>query len=233
MSRASATRKSKRRRSERLVEVGPGIVQASVEDILAAIQAVDPDLPWSEAAEELVPVFPRRRPMPPGVPDTVLVQRGPGFEVGMGIDIGPAFLYVTQQLLDRWGMEADDAFDRAVANVRDRCATRRLEPPHQGQVGDVPTTWFQSGEGICSAMLLIPDEIGSRLGRHAQYLIAPMRDLLVSIPLEAGLGYATWLREAIAEDDPNCLDLPVFTLIRDDLRIASAKEHHVVSGPVH
>ena len=233
MGRAAATGKRKRRRQERLVEVGPGIVQASMEDILAAIQAVDPELPWSDAADAILPVFPRRRPMPLGVPDAVLVHRAPGLEVGMGIDIGPAFMYVSELLLERWAVDADTAFDRAVANVRERCATRRLDPAYHGHIGDVPTTFFQSGESVGSALLLLPDEIVSRLGGHPQYVMAPMRDLLVSVPLDAGLGFATWLREAIAEDDPNCLDLPVFSLIAGDLRIASHDPREPGSALLH
>jgi hypothetical protein len=221
MSRATATSKRQQRRHQRTVEVGPGVVQASFEDIAAALRALDPDLPWADAAEALLPVFPRRRPLPGEAPPPIWLERPPGVQVGVAVDVGPAFLFVSEELLDRWGVAADDALDRAVVNVRERCRRRRMDPVFRGTVGDVPTMWFQSGESIGSALLLMPDEIARRLGSHPQFVMAPMRDLLVSVPIDAGITFATWLREAIAEDDPNCLELPVFSLVDGELRIAA------------
>lgn len=220
MSRAAVSR-TKRRYRQRYPEVpvGDGVVSASVESVLAAIRAVDPDLPWNSVADALVPVFPRRRAMPRGMDDAVSLVRPPGLRVGIGIDIGPAFMYVVDGLLSGWGVTAEAALERAVANVKALCTKRRLDPVTQGHIGDVPTTWFQSGEGIASSLLLLPDQMTRRLGPEPQLVIAPMRDLLVSVPLEAGVEFAAWLRELVAEEDPNCLDLPVFSLVDVELRI--------------
>lgn len=195
------------------------MVSASYDEVLAAVRALDPDLPWSDVAPLLVPCFPRRRPMP--FPDPPLyLERPPGVRVGIGVDIGPAFLHVSQPLLERWSQTGEQAFDRALSNVRALAEQDRFEPIAVGHVGDVQTKWFQSGEHYGSSLLLMPDQIARRFGQDPQLILAPMRDLLVSLPLDAGPGFATWLRESVQEEDPNCLDLPVFTFIDGILTIA-------------
>jgi hypothetical protein len=220
MSRAAVSRR-KRHYRDRYPEVpvGAGVVSPSVESVLAAIRAVDPELPWESIADALVPMFARRRGAPAGMDEPVTLVRPPGMRVGIGIDIGPALMHVVDGVLRGWDLTADEALDRAIANVRALCTKRRLDPVTVGHVDGVPTTVFQSGEGIASTLLLLPDQIVRRFGPSPQLLIAPMRDLLVSIPRDAGIEFATWLRDAFAEEDPNCLDLPIFSLVGGDLRI--------------
>lgn len=196
------------------------VVSPAYGEVLVAVRALDPDLPWRDVAPLLVPCFPRRRPMPfPEQP--VYLERPPGVRVGIGVDIGPAFLHVSEPLLERWSQTADAAFERALSNVRALAEQNRFEPVAVGPVGEVQTKWFQSGEHYASPLLLMPDQIERRFGRDPQFVLAPMRDLLVSLPMEAGFGFATWLRESVQEEDPNCLELPVFTFIDGLLRIAS------------
>ena len=213
--------KSASRRGRKHRDDGPMVVSASLEEMLAAIRELDPDLRWADIEGSLLPIFRRRRPMPSAAEPAVYLERPPGVEVGIGVDIGPAFLHVSAKLLEDWQVTADDALARAVENVRERANGRRLEPIAMGEVSGVPTAWFQSGESIGSALLLLPEEIAKRFGRDPQLIIAPMRDLLVSLPLRAGVDFAAWLHESIAEEDPNCLDLPVFSLIGGQLAIAT------------
>lgn len=91
--------------------------------------------------------------------------------------------------------------------------------------------WFQSGQSIGSALILAPDLIVERFGEADQFLLAPMRDLLVSVPMEAGYEFAADLYESIAEEDPNCLDLPVLSLIGGHVVIAAPPG--LRSGRVH
>lgn len=228
-----AHRRAAAKRRERSESNQPLVVSASMEEVLAAIRGLDQDLPWSAVEGSLLPVFRRRRPMPGASEAPVYVRRPPGVDVALGVDIGPAFLHVSAPVLAEWHVTADDALFRAVENVRERATTRRLEPIFMGNVGGVPTAYFQSGESIGSPLLLLPEEILRRFGSKPQLIMAPTRDLLVSIPLDAGLEFATWLRESIAEEDPNCLDLPVFSLIGGQLRIASPSIDLVEPTRIH
>lgn len=199
----------------------PLVVSASLEEVTAAFRAMDPDLHWADLQGQLLPIFRRRRPMPYGSDPALYLERPPGVQVGIGVDIGPAFMHVGTGLLQSWEVSADEAMARAVENVRERAAARRLDPVVAAEFAGVPVRWFQSGESIGSALLLVPDQLTSRMGPEPQLVIAPMRDLLVSMPLDAGLEFATFLRECIAGEDANCLDLPVFSLIDGQLRIAA------------
>lgn len=225
--RSSAKPRRTRRKDESLV------VSASLEELLALVRGLNPDLPWADIESSLLPIFRRRRPMPGPSDMPVYLERPPGLDVGIGVDLGPAFLHVSAALLTEWAVTADDAFSRAIANVRERATMRRLEPVVFGEIAGVPCGWFQSGQSIGSALLLLPEEIEKRFGRDPQLIIAPMRDLLVSIPLHAGLEFAIALRESIAEEDPNCLDLPVFSLMDGQLRICSPSVNAVQLGRTH
>src|SRR5690242_15084332 len=80
---------------------GPGVVQASMDEVLGALQAHG-DLDWSEAADLVVPVMPRVRPFPPGTPPPLQALVDPGIVVGFGVDVGPAFMAVTPELAAHW-----------------------------------------------------------------------------------------------------------------------------------
>jgi hypothetical protein len=188
--------------------------------MMQAIREVDPQMAWEDVEGDLLPLFRRRRPYPRELPALHYLHRPPGVDVSVAIDIGPAFVHVDDALLGRWKRSAEETLERAVQNVRWRAANRPLEPIVYGEIGGVPTTWFQTGEGIGSGMILAPDLIAEHFGTEAQFVLAPMRDLLVAIPVEAGLEFATYLYESIAEEDPNCLDLPVLTLIGGRLDVA-------------
>lgn len=215
------------------VRPGSGVVSASMDEVIAAMRAVDADLRWEDLRGRLLPVFRRRRPFPEMGPPPLYLERPPGIEVGIGVDIGPAFMFVSGHLLDGWGVTADQALDLAIENVRERANTKRLDPIVEGSIGGVTTRLFQSGQSIGSPLILLPEEIGKRFGDAPQYILAPMRDLLVSVPQSAGSAFAHYLYESIAEEDPNCLDLPVFAFEDGRLEIALPLDEEVPVGPVH
>lgn len=205
-------------------EVSPGspVVSPSFDEVMAAVRRVDPDMPWDRVADAVLPVFRRRRPYPREMPALHYLRRPPGLDVGVAIDIGSAYMHVDAQMLERWGLSADEALERAIVNVRSRSSSKHLEPIVFGDIGGVSTKWFQSGQSIASALILAPDLIAERFGPDEQFILAPMRDLLVSVPVDAGLEFAADLYESIAEEDPNCLDLPVLSLV-DGQVVAAAR----------
>jgi hypothetical protein len=163
----------------------------------------------------------------------VYLERPPGIEVGLCVDIGHAFLHVSGKMLDDWGVTAEAALQLAMDNVRQRASARKIDPIAFTEVAGVPTAWFQSGASFGSALLLLPDEIVRRFGPASQLLIAPMRDLLISVPEEAGIEFAAEMRDFVAEEDPNCLDLPVFSLVDGRLEIASTPQTGEARTYVH
>ena len=55
-------------------------------------------------------------------------------------------------------------------------------------------------------------------GPEPQCLIAPMRDLLVSMPPDTDRAFVAWLNDEFSEMDPNGLALDAFLLDGGDLR---------------
>src|SRR5688572_23760242 len=86
------------------VSYGNGIVGPSREQVRSAMDALSPELSWDELADGLRPVFIRRRPLPPGVERPLTVKRPPGVDVALGVDIGPAFMYVGKGMLESWSV---------------------------------------------------------------------------------------------------------------------------------
>lgn len=189
------------------------VTVADVEEVIAAIESADLEAPWEEAAPRLRLTLPRRRPLPPGISEPVSQAFAPGIRAGLGLDIGPAILFVCGEQLDRWGVSAEDAFRRAVSNVRVRVRRRkRFALIHEAICG-VPTLGFQSREGWASSLLVLPDELVRVLGRREGIVLAPMRDLVLLMPLDADAELAYWVLEEFAQADPNALDLPLFALL--------------------
>lgn len=198
----------------------PIVSTAQVEDVVAAIEAVDLKAPWSEVAPDLRLTLPRRRALPPGSDGLPTRQFPPGISVGLGLDIGPAMLFVGHHQLLHWKVSQDRAFEQALANVRARVGSRRQFALIHERITDVPTIGFQSGEGWASSLLLLPDELTRVLGTRSGLLLAPMRDLILRLPLDAEPEFAFYLLEQFAAADMNALDLPLLALVDGELRQA-------------
>jgi hypothetical protein len=83
----------------------------------------------------------------------------------------------------------------------------------------VPIWWYQSQAGIASGLLLLEDELVKRYGDQPRLLAAPMRNLLLAAPFDAERELLCWIRDEIADEDPNGLDLPIFALVDGRLSI--------------
>ena len=209
-------RREKRRRAagkdHATWDVGNGVVQATPEAVLRAMGGLPPDLDWEVLAPNVIPILPRRRPMPPMAGEPFRVTLPPGIPTGFGIDIGPAFLVVGSSLLETWPIEAGELVATALDNLRERMRRVRPRDLVRQTLDTVPARVLQSGVGCASALLLVPDELTRIFGPQPQCLIAPMRDLLVSLPPDTDRTFVAWLNEEFSEMDPNGLALDAFVL---------------------
>jgi hypothetical protein len=199
-------------------DLGNGIEMATAEAVLQAMGTLPRDLGWDELAPSLIPVLPRRRSMPPMSGEPFRVTLPPGIPTGFGIDIGPAFLVVGQALLSGWPIGPADLVARALANLRDRTHPVRGRDLVSLDIDGVPARVLQTGLGCASALVLAPDELRRILGEQPQCLLAPMRDVLVSLPPDVDRAFAAWLNEELAGMDPNGLALDAFALDAGGLR---------------
>jgi hypothetical protein len=193
---------------------------ASIDEVLDAIDGLDLDRPWSEIAPLVFPVLPRRRPLPATPEAPIRRTYPPGLETGFGLDIGPALLHLGRAQLAHWGVGEDDVAQLALANLRERVAARRQFGLIHELVQGVPVTAFQSREGWASGLLLAPDLLGRVVGPDPELILAPMRDLLLTVPMDTDPEFARWLLDEICLLDPNALDLPVLALVDGELRFA-------------
>ncbi len=201
------------------------IVGPSRAEVRSAIDDLPDQIGWDDVRERLRPMFLRRRPMPPGTESPVTLRVPPGITVGLGVDIGPAFLYVGPSMLATWPVSADEALERALANLRLSATNERYLEMEYGTVADVPIWWYQSHGGLASGILLLEDLLAARYGDEPRLLIAPMRNLLLAAPFDADRELVVWLRDEIAFEDPNGLDLPIFALV--DGRLSIDRRQHV------
>jgi len=190
--------------------LGPEIVTASPEAVLAALEQFDPDLSWQAARPTVIPMLPRQRPYPLPVGDRVTVALPPGIDVGFGLDLGPAVAFVVERQLAGWGVDRATLVAAALDNVRRLAQGFRPSLVVRSKIGDVPTRIIQTGEGIASALLLAPDTLPRLIGNGPHVLLAPMRDVLIALPSDVDPAFAAWLAAELASMDPNCLRQGLF-----------------------
>ena len=191
---------------------GPDVVTPSFEEVLAALETMPQELTWESVAPEVVPLFQRIRPYHESMPEQLRVVVPPGLSVGFGVDIGPAFITISPDMATDWGVPPDEILGRAVANLEQRMAAVRPRDVHDGTIGDVPVRILQSPTGSASTYVLVPGALGRILGRHRQLVLAPMRNLLISLPVTADRDFAAWLFDEFASQDPNCLAPAAFVI---------------------
>ena len=191
---------------------GPDVVTPSVEEVLAALDTMPQDLTWERIAPEVVPLFQRVRPYHASMPEQLRIVVPPGLTVGFGVDIGPAFITISPEMAAEWGVQPDQILSRALANLEGRIGGVRPRDLHDGTIGDMPVRILQSPTGSASTYVLVPEALGRILGRHRQLVLAPMRNLLISLPISADREFAAWLFDEIASQDPNCLAPAAFVI---------------------
>ena len=201
--------------------LGPGVVSASPAEVLAAMEQLPAELNWETVAARIVPLFERVRPYPPNMPKRVQAIVGPGVTIGFGIDVGPAFITVSPELLDSWSVTAGDLAAQSLANLHAIAAQVRPTEVHRGPVGDIEVEALQTGRGIGSVLILAPTELARIFPSGPGLFIAPMRDLMIRLPPEAEPAEAAWLFAEIASGDPNCLTPRAFLFDGRDVLIES------------
>lgn len=215
-------RRDKRRRKSgkdyRTYDLGNGLEQASPEAVFRAMGALPPDLDWPVLAPNVIPILPRRRPMPSAAGEPFRVTLPPGIPTGFGVDIGPAFLVVGTSLLKSWPIGPADLVATGLENLRERMQEVRPRDLLRQAIDGVPVRVLQSGVGCASGLVLVPDELQRIFGSEPQCLIAPMRDLLISLPDVADRSFVGWLNEEFSEMDPNGLAVDAFRLQDGALR---------------
>ena len=198
----------------------PLVTTATVDEVMNAIEAVDLDAPWEQVAPRLRLALPRRRALPVDIEDLPQQEYSPGIRTVLGLDIGPAMLFVAREQLAGWGVSAPEAFAQALDNVRRAVGARKQFALIHERIADLPTLAFQSREGWASSLLLLPDELSRVLGQRNGLILAPMRDLILCLPLDVEREFARWLLDEFAEVDMNALDLPPFALVDGHLTAA-------------
>lgn len=167
-------------------------------------------LAWDDVADEILPVFERARPFSYDVEAPAQAVVPPGVTVGFGIDLGLAFARVAAAHLDDWPVDLPGLTDRALRNLRRRARHASDYDLVSDAIGGIPTVVFQSRDGWASTAILVPEAIERFFGSGPALFIAPSRDLLVGLPVDVDLGFATWLAEEFEAEDPNALRLEGF-----------------------
>jgi hypothetical protein len=186
--------------------LGHGLNRADDATILAAMNRIDLDRPWTKARDDVRPMLPRVRPYPFPI-EPVRVMLPPGILVGFGIDIGPALTMVDADQLRRWHVDAETVADRALANTRDlalRCDPNLVV---RESVDGVPLEALQTRAGIGASLLLVPETLERFFGPGPLLLLAPLRDLLIALPASVDHEFAGWIAEEWESLDPNHLHL--------------------------
>ena len=190
--------------------LGPGVVTADYRTVLAAMERFDPEMPWKKARARILPMLPRVRPFPGPELELARAMLPPGILVSFGIDLGPAITFVGAPLLDRWRVDVPTLADTALSNLRQLAAECRSDDVIRDHVGDVPVTLLQSRVGIAASLILVPDVLERFFGPGPQLLLAPMRDILIALPVNVEREFAAWLAEEWEALDPNHLHLGGF-----------------------
>jgi hypothetical protein len=205
--------------------VPPEMSVASVDEVLSALRGFDIAGPWETIAPSVVPVLPRRRPMP-GVSQPEIQWRWPvGLVTSFGVDLGPALLFVTEGLATTWGVTPDEIAERALRNVTERLPRALERGVLHDATGGLPLTAFQSGDGFASALVLAPELVARVFGPDPALILAPMRDLLVALPIDADPGLAAWMLDDFASLDPNGLDMPLLVFDGGTIEVYDRKKH--------
>jgi hypothetical protein len=167
-------------------------------------------LTWEDVAGDILPVFERARPFTYEVEPPAHAVVPPGVTVGFGVDLGLAFARVGAAQLEGWPVDLAELTERALRNLRRRARHARDYDLVREPIGGFPTVAFQSRDGWASTAVLVPEAIERLFGADPALLIAPSRDLLVRLPDDVDLAFATWLAEEFEADDPNALRLEAF-----------------------
>jgi len=186
----------------------PRIDDASLMGLIGRIG--DRGFAWNDVEDEILPIFERARPFAYEVDPPAQAIVPPGVTIGFGVDLGLAFGRISVVHLEGWPIDLAGLTERALRNLRKRARHATDYDLVTDTVGGVPTTVFQSRDGWASTAILVPEAIERLFGRTPGLFVAPSRDILVRLPLDVDLEFATWLTEEFEATDPNALRLEAF-----------------------
>ena len=157
-----------------------------------------------------MPIFERARPFSHEAVPPVHAVVPPGVTVGFGVDVGPAFLRIAVGHLAAWPVDLAGLAAQAVENLERRARRARPRDVVHDTLSGVPAIVFQSLEGWASTTVLVPDAMDRLFGRRPALFVAPSRDLLIGLPHDVDLEFATWMTENLEATDPDGLHLEAF-----------------------
>lgn len=182
--------------------------EAALAELLGRIDGRGFD--WDDVEGDVMPIFERARPFSYVVDPPAQAIVPPGITVGFGVDLGLAFARISIVHLEDWPVDLAALTERALRNLRRRARRATDFDLVEETIGGMPTIAFQSRDGWASTAVLIPEAIERLFGREPALFIAPSRDLLVGLPPDVDLEFATWLTEEFEATDPNALRLEAF-----------------------
>jgi hypothetical protein len=185
--------------------VGPDVATPALTDVLAAFESAPRADDWSAVSKLVIPVIPRVRPHPAGYPTALRTIVPPGVVVGFGVDIGPAFMAVSAEQLALLKITEAELVTQALANLLARAEQIGPSSIVHGAIDGVPVAALQSGLAVGSTLVLVPDQLGRLFGTEPRLFVAPMRDLIIGLPVDVEPDLAAWIFEEFASQDPNCL----------------------------
>jgi hypothetical protein len=207
--RAQRTDRHHRRHAHLVGKTAPSLARdPRVQALLGRID--DHGLTWQDIAGDVLPVFERARPFTYDVEPPAHAVVPPGVTIGFGVDLGLAFARVGTAQLDEWPVDLAGLTERALRNLRRRARQARDYDLIREPIGGITTVAFQSRDGWASTAILVPEAIDRLFGPRPAMFIAPSRDLLLGLPDDVDLGFATWLAEEFEAEDPNALRLEAF-----------------------
>ena len=165
---------------------------------------------WSDVAEDVLPIFERARPFSHEAVPPVHAVVPPGVTVGFGVDVGPAFLRIAVGHLAAWPVDLASLASQSIENLARRARRARPRDVVHDTVGGVPALVFQSLEGWASTTVLVPDAMDRLFGQRPTLFVAPSRDLLIGLPPDVDLEFATWLTEWLEASNADGLHLEAF-----------------------
>lgn len=194
-----------------------------MDEVIASLATLSAELTWAEASPAVVPLLERRRPLV-ALERPVSVYLEPGLRVGFGVDVGPAFLHLTGENVERWQVGIGRIARQAIANLRERA--HRIEPGAaiRTRFGVVPLSVLQASDGCASSLLLAPDLLPRWFGDGPKVFIAPGRNLLVALPPAADRRLVRFLHDQLAEATPDSLSVPAFAWSGGRLRRADLRD---------
>lgn len=165
---------------------------------------------WDDVGDDVLPIFERARPLSSEVDPPARTIVPPGVTIGFGVDLGLAFARVSVVHLAAWPVGLQAVTERALRNLRKRARHATDYDLVEEPIGGVRAVAFQSRDGWASTAVLVPEAVERLFGRAPGLFIAPSRDLLVRLPPDVDLEFATWLTEEFEATDPNALRLEAF-----------------------